>query len=97
MFASVCVSAVPVITWCYKSVNLSRSSQPMSGLLNSRSEHDENLVLSLIPDEDGGGIVAGKDKRMYICDARPRINAITNKGKVRCWVWWAGTCVSRRR
>lgn len=48
------------------------------------------LVAALLPELEDGGVPfsAAREKRarapgyLYICDARPRLNAITNKGKV---------------
>ena len=77
--------AVPAIVWMYNNVTLSRAAQPMSGMFNSRSEHDEALVAALLP-EAPSTAASSQQHLLYICDARPKINAITNKGKVRCAV-----------
>jgi hypothetical protein len=81
------VLAVPAIVWAYNNVSLSRASQPMTGMFNSRSEHDEALVAALLADVDADADATSvKMHRLVICDARPKLNAISNKGKVCCWM-----------
>ncbi|XP_038993142.1 phosphatidylinositol-3-phosphatase myotubularin-1-like isoform X1 [Hibiscus syriacus] len=70
-------SRVPAISWCHPGTGavLARSSQPLVGLMNTRSNADEKLVDALC-----ALLVDGKDSRrkLYIADARPRKNALAN-------------------
>lgn len=80
-----CDATVPAVVWMHKGAILSRCSQPRAGVFGSRSSKDERLA-SLLCSRDPyvGGKYLGKDligKRLAICDARPYVNAVGNKGK----------------
>ncbi|KAL5569526.1 hypothetical protein UlMin_026101 [Ulmus minor] len=69
---------LPVVTWCHPGTGavLARSSQPLVGIMmNMRSNMDEKLVAGLCTLLTGAG---GKQRKLYIADARPRKNAIAN-------------------
>ncbi|KAH1121866.1 hypothetical protein J1N35_005026 [Gossypium stocksii] len=70
-------SRVPAVSWCNPETGavLARSSQPLVGIMNTRSTADEKLVAALCAQ-----LIDGKDSRrkLYIADARPRKNALAN-------------------
>lgn len=87
---------LPTVVWSRGPVALSRSSQPKSGMTGRTSRPDEALLAALatpveamtvLPsncaDEVARGVISTDvdGTRLAICDARPRINAIGNKGK----------------
>lgn len=70
---------IPVVSWLKydnnkNSVALLRSSQPLTGLMQKRSERDEaylRMVFSLNHSNSG--------EKLYILDARPNTNAYANR------------------
>ncbi|KAK9674312.1 hypothetical protein RND81_12G225200 [Saponaria officinalis] len=69
---------LPVISWCHPVTGavLARSSQPLVGIMmNMRSNTDEKLVAALCTQLCGG---KEERRKLYICDARPRKNALAN-------------------
>ncbi|MBA0849824.1 hypothetical protein Goshw_021107 [Gossypium schwendimanii] len=70
-------SRVPAVSWCNPETGavLARSSQPLVGIMNTRSTADEKLVAALCAQ-----LIDEKDSRrkLYIADARPRKNALAN-------------------
>lgn len=82
--------AVPCVVWVHPSgrLCLARASQPRSGVFGAHSEADEHLVSQLRAAEPlaasgTSSHVTGElvGKRLVICDARPFVNAVGNKGK----------------
>ncbi|KAI4346429.1 hypothetical protein L6164_007325 [Bauhinia variegata] len=66
---------LPVVSWCHPGTGavLARSSQPLVGMMNMRSNTDEKLVAALC-----GKLEDGSRRKLYIADARPRKNALAN-------------------
>ncbi|XP_065870434.1 phosphatidylinositol-3-phosphatase myotubularin-1-like isoform X1 [Euphorbia lathyris] len=67
---------LPVVSWCHPGTGavLARSSQPLVGIITTRSNTDEKLVAALCSQL---GSAKGR-RKLYIADARPRRNAIAN-------------------
>ncbi len=70
---------IPVVSWLKydnrkNNVALLRSSQPLIGLTQRRSEKDENYLLKVCK----LNTINTQDK-LYIMDARPQVNAIANR------------------
>ncbi|KAH9607897.1 hypothetical protein KSS87_011914 [Heliosperma pusillum] len=69
---------LPVVSWCHPVTGavLARSSQPLVGIMmNMRSNTDEKLVAALCTQLAGGEDIR---RKLYICDARPKKNALAN-------------------
>jgi len=67
---------IPVLSWIHpKSMaTITRCSQPLIGINGKRSKEDETLV-SIIMEANA------QSHRIYIFDARPKLNAVANMGK----------------
>eukprot|EP00026_Physarum_polycephalum_P003853 Phypoly_transcript_03869.p1 GENE.Phypoly_transcript_03869~~Phypoly_transcript_03869.p1 ORF type:complete len:754 (+),score=92.90 Phypoly_transcript_03869:56-2317(+) len=69
---------IPILCWSHPitGASISRSSQPNSGVLRTRSPEDEALLKAI-------GETGGNTRTLYLLDARPRANALGNtvKGK----------------
>eukprot|EP01117_Protostelium_nocturnum_P015191 TRINITY_DN5858_c0_g3_i1.p1 TRINITY_DN5858_c0_g3~~TRINITY_DN5858_c0_g3_i1.p1 ORF type:complete len:1023 (+),score=305.38 TRINITY_DN5858_c0_g3_i1:105-3173(+) len=67
---------IPALTWRHPNASLNsvivRCSQPLVGLTNDRCEEDEQLCAAV-----GTGIKG----RLFVMDARPKVNAIANQAK----------------
>jgi len=72
---------LPVLAWRHPSNggSLTRCGQPRVGLSRARCIEDEQLFAAMLQ-TNGGGTSAAK-KRLYLMDARPRLNAIANSAK----------------
>ncbi|XP_078434273.1 phosphatidylinositol-3-phosphatase myotubularin-1-like isoform X2 [Wolffia australiana] len=70
-------SRLPVISWCHPGTGavIARSSQPLVGLVSTRSDADEKLVAALCTETSDE---LGSRRKFYIADARPRKNALAN-------------------
>ncbi|RKP26935.1 protein-tyrosine phosphatase-like protein, partial [Syncephalis pseudoplumigaleata] len=73
---------IPVLSYLHRPTmtTISRSSQPMVGLRQSRSVQDEKLVEAIFTSErsETSPAVAGTQNRNLIIDARPTANAMAN-------------------
>eukprot|EP01087_Luapelamoeba_hula_P009824 TRINITY_DN2568_c0_g1_i1.p1 TRINITY_DN2568_c0_g1~~TRINITY_DN2568_c0_g1_i1.p1 ORF type:complete len:1027 (-),score=137.97 TRINITY_DN2568_c0_g1_i1:83-3163(-) len=67
---------MPALCWYNRAnkASLTRCSQPMVGLMQMRSEHDEQLITAIISTNPNR-------RRMLIVDCRPWVNAIANRAK----------------
>ena len=62
-----------VLSWLHPvtHASITRCSQPLVGTMNRRSKEDEQYMQEILKAND-------KSNKLYILDARPKINAMTN-------------------
>jgi len=77
---------LPAIVWFCGTVSLARASQPLTGLLATRSPADEALLAAFGTDAADratqvAGSAAPSSLALSIMDARPRMNALGNAAK----------------
>ncbi len=67
---------IPALTWSHRKnlTSIVRCSQPQVGLSNDRCEEDELLLNEILK-------IALHSKKIFILDARPKVNAMANQAK----------------
>jgi len=67
---------IPVLSWLHPTslASISRCSQPLVGMVSKRSAQDERLLQTIMD-------ANAQSHRIYIYDARPKVNADANKLK----------------
>lgn len=67
---------IPILSWIHPQslATITRCSQPLTGMAGKRSRDDEKMI-SLIMDANA------QSHRIYIYDARPKVNAVANMAK----------------
>lgn len=67
---------IPILSWIHPQslATITRCSQPLTGMAGKRSREDEKMI-SLIMDANA------QSHRIYIYDARPKVNAVANMAK----------------
>jgi len=67
---------IPILSWIHPQslATITRCSQPLTGMSGKRSKEDEKMI-SLILDANA------QSHRIYIYDARPKVNAVANMAK----------------
>lgn len=65
---------IPILSWKNPAhgATITRSSQPKVGFITNRSVSDENYLRAIVKTNPG--------KRLFLMDARPKVNAYANKG-----------------
>jgi hypothetical protein len=66
-------SRLPALSWLHpvSHASITRCSQPLVGTMNRRSKEDEQFIQDILKANN-------KSNKLYILDARPRVNAIGN-------------------
>ena len=73
------MSYCQVLCWIHKEnrASITRCSQPMVGKLGKRCKEDERMLQRIKE------VTPGSNK-LYIIDARPKLNAVANMVKIHC-------------
>ena len=83
---------LPAVVWAFGPICLARAAQPMPGVWGSYSKEDEDLIAAFKPDRSWLDSRFGNDDsyrrrvleqrpRIAMYDARPKMNAVSNKTK----------------
>ena len=67
---------IPVLSWLHPDslASITRCSQPLVGVPQRRSREDEKMVQTILD-------ANAQSHRIYIYDARPKVNAVANMAK----------------